>query len=815
MIFDCSTEEPDAVHATEHQDQIDGEQSDSDSAGTLQIKHPGGFADYETASLERLRSELLARMEAYVANRDMLTDKLRLLLQQIEDGATRDVADELNLLPESLTKWTSAAKDLIEFALHCAQRLTSELSACPDIEVHSTSLRFLTDFSATTDLNASRPDIEGVVDLTEQIAKYDQQRQDAWEAIDTLRTHMGELLEQIRHWAPEDPINLTKYDSEQTRLTRSELSELLKEARTDETLLLAQLAQLRKLSKNRVENLAATLVQYAVPAETEIVAGRVLGDITSSSIEVIPDLELRALEQALSERVGEEMTRASHAKFVDLARDLPDHWDDQVFLNVLRGLANNGRDAESFLLLVSANMAHPRSGLLSLEPGVVESLLRGIGQFSDKSRPFELVNLLASEIMNGWSTQDPVAQARLCLVFLAAHVSGESRLPDGFLWNLPNEWPITQMSTWNQMWQMALLDDSLPVIIDNETADVEFRLAEARERVDQVFEHDCRMYVSIKSYRSRRHIALMNNHFLPELQARTKSLEEIETETIHKVERYPDQIMPLVDRLKNRIDDLRQTSSEETLLEMYEESIIAEGIDDSHPFHRRIAHRTFQEISEVLAQYCDALLEYWELRTLPTATLSRRLLEEELKYIPNPTPLEKPVLDQLVLRKQVNPSARDASRASLASSRLLVEQLLSAAEYSQRLPRLACFLTGNAFAWNDLVDPILLDLSTPLSVTEAASLLVEYEAVSQVLLLAKYGLPVDQQKHAQQMLDRMQREVSDLQRELLKTGCAIDDLESDRQLGRWRFVRQRLSKRLDFERDRQRTAKQRVEIRVS
>lgn len=165
----------------------------------------------------------------------------------------------------------------------------------------------------------------------------------------------------------------------------------------------------------------------------------------------------------------------------------------------------------------------------SLGPAVLElgreavlSLLRGIGELPSKLQPFELLNLMAPGLMQGWKGREATSRAQLNLALLGAHYAGGQQLPTGFLWEQESEGcPLETMPNWNNVWQATLFGEKPRLV----TEDLD-PLSEARRQTVEMLGRDGGRYVCLHSFKSKRHLSLFSEVLLPDLQAK---LEQVQT----------------------------------------------------------------------------------------------------------------------------------------------------------------------------------------------------------------------------------------------------------------------------------------------
>lgn len=745
--------------------------------------------------LSSLRQKLESQREQLNDDHQRALYQARSVLQGVEKRQVEAVRDAYESLHKAISTWYDRRESLVLLMRQAALRLFSELDTRPDLVL-----------AVTPEENLRRENLDGEIldevfdsmfDVLQRLGEYDRQRQEILRQVDAVRADIVKFHSDIAHWLPDETSKgpILPHWEDESPLTLEEAKQLQQIAKDKRKELETQQARLRELSWNRILNQMDKLQRLDFPSQKIVWKDKTLEDILSSNLTDWSNRELERLEQSLVDQAEEQAIAARSTAPRNLATDLQRKWDGEKLAQLLEYLAEDERDVEAFLLLMSATAAQPASEPIILEREEVRSILRGLGVLSEKAYPFRLLSRVASDFLTGWRTVDPQSRAELHLIFLAAHYS-DAQLSDGFLWQLTQDdwnWPIEEMTTWNDLWQSNLQGNQIYFADAEQEEQLEANLRETRSHAQQMLAREAGRYVSLNSLKSQRHAAMLSKAVMPWLREQLDALQTFDEELSKPTQ---EQRTSSLKQLKALVDDeLAYVLNGESLEERYESEALDASIDDSDPFHRKTTLRTMEECAASVLKYGQSLVEFWEAKLSRGKEITRQALQAELDSLPNLSPLGQVALDQITQESSLAPEhSENLSKAS--ADRLLVEQLLNRGTFASKVPHTVGHLTAFALDWSNLLTLVLADIAEGLDPEEAADVLLEHKAPSQVLLLTKY-LSLDIQKQAQAMEKNLRHEVEELYESLLKLGGEAQDLLTDRDLGRWRFVSQRLTTRLE------------------
>jgi len=201
-----------------------------------------------------------------------------------------------------------------------------------------------------------------------------------------------------------------------------------------------------------------------------------------------------------------------------------------------------------------------------------------------------------------------------------------------------------------------------------------------------------------------------------------------------------------------------------------------------------------QECSESVLEYGKTLLKYAQNQLIHREDLHIEDMVAELAPVTELVALGQAALNQ-IMGKSLSAQERTEIESQKEVARLIAQKLLTSGGHAARMPRLAGHLIENEFQWATLSEPLLLDLAEPVDASSAVSILLEQDALNQVLLMPT-GVTPEQRKQAQMQSLERDREISELQTALMKLGGTVDNTAENLALGRWRLVRKTLQARL-------------------
>ncbi len=708
-----------------------------------------------------------------------------------------------------LTRWHSDYASLQTAITDSALLLLDEVQTRHDMDSEQALHAFLTDTLAHP--SASNEIGMKLLDTAELISQYDWQKRQAWNQLNRMRATVTDLFAQaanLTHTPDAKPDPTWDDPAHFNETTLAAIREKLDQLEQHQHRLGTQVQQLYQASIQRITDLARQAADAGCEPETLVSGKLALRDLQSVLLSEADPAKLTRIEQDLIHAISQRQ-QTKLVKTTPGAHTLRTEWDADKFTAMLDDLAESKRDLEVLLVLLGIHALQHSTTTLRLDTPSIDSLLRGVKQLAGGANLFELLNLLAPNLITGWHAAQTSAQVQLCLAFLAAQYTTSQKLPPDCLWNLGEEFPIPNAPGWSMMWQAALLGEPLPTIASGTRASAE-RLTQARIHAEQELQREGGIFVRLHSMSSRRHIGLMTNVLLPPVAAKLDALKHAE-ETLNKTVAV--NLPRQVEQLKRTVSDYVRMHTEQALIDAYEAGVTATGIEDPDPFHRRKSLHILQTCADAVVHYGQALLELWILRLAQDPDLTQDKLIADLAAYPEAQQLGRRVIEQLIATANKTIPERNEATTHAHVIQIITTKLLNDPTYALRLPRYVARLTAERLAFADLHATLLDDLGEPVSFAGSADILIEQQAPNQALLLTQQ-ISLAAQKRAQILRDSKEREITELETELLKLGGDAADLIVDRELGRWRLVQQELANRLAAQKNARETEDQRVRRRI-
>lgn len=756
-------------------------------------------------TLSDIEEVLNLQLEKANQSQQAMISGVNSLLVAAQDAQLNLVELNLGIVQKFFTNWQTEEMGLGDIIDRTIETLTNEVASRPDLSLDIS----LESMFSEAEFIKSQPSTraEALLSVIQSIHAYDKTSQETLSQIEDLQAKIAKIQDELAIWESFNSVGadvITKTGKEE-ELTLTQLKDLHKEILSQYKTIKKHQAQFRELCVNRINNLVGRLKELETSNETLVSGEYTLGSLTSLDLHALESQTLRSIEVALVDLLNARLAEVKSVDIAALASELRDKWDDTGFVRLLESLAKQNRDIEMFLLLIASNSIHPKSEPLVLKRPVVRGLLSGLGQLSHKSRPFALLSNIAPQFIQGWETSDPTSKSELCLLFLAARRGGDYLIPVELLWEVAYEWPLPNLNNWNRLWRAEIMNESLTIFTHSEE-DYQDPIQQARSAIDHLFAREHGFYVRLNSIKSSRHRSMLNTEIMPwlnELINRiSKYNEALQKAETHTLEKLLSQLEKFVcDELPHRVD-------ESALLERYEKGVVDAGIDDSDPFHRRTSTHFLQECAENIQAYGDAILNYWKWRLQSQEGVTKIALQSELDGISGLSTLSQAALEQIVATAEYTLPEWDPEQSELHAIQYLEQELLSQPVYTIRLPRLIGCLTSERFGWSQVLENILDDLAEPLDFTGIANYLLEQESPNHSLFLTHY-IPLEAQKRALLHKMELEKEIEQLQTDLLHLGGSADDLRLHKDLGRWRLLRQEMSTRIGLQRSMLETQKQR------
>jgi hypothetical protein len=491
----------------------------------------------------------------------------------------------------------------------------------------------------------------------------------------------------------------------------------------------------------------------------------------------------------------------------ETAENVRERYSAESLNKLLEHLAGKQRDVEALLTLLSAYIVQNAKFDLLLSDAVVNSVLQGIQVLSDDSNGFSLLNRLAPVLLSKWECKGSFGQARLSLLLLGAEYESQ-RMPEGTLWQANiQQWSYTDMPEWSRLWNVALFNEDELVFVDG--GDYQATIEKAKQAVEEALMKENGRFVGPSKIDSSRHSAMLASDLLPELVTMREKLEEIE-DFMRRLSN--DQIVQRAGQWASQLETMRRTLTKSKLEERYDTAMRDNGVRDKAQFHQKRTLRVYFECAETIADYAAALNDALTERSTHHHAFDKRILLDELSEFPELRQLAGQVIDRILSAPKDRPQ-RDAISSHVQAQQVLVDALLTRATYAARLPHLISFLVSHDAEYSEWADYLLTDLIEGHALDKAAGILLDAQAVNQVLLLN--DIPVDMLKKAQNQQAEIMQEMDELLERLQRYDGTTDDLQVLRHTGRWGLLHAILQHRIREQEELRSMETEDVQIRVT
>jgi hypothetical protein len=747
-------------------------------------------------TLETIVQDLQGNMDSLTETRSLAISEGRGFLLSLEEEALAQARQKIAEVDKVVEMWQSKKRALEVKTRDAAFRTARELNGRLDLDPDQVMAEQMHQISEAENNTVS--DTGRVLKVIEQIFAYDQQKDQILDELNNIQNKTVDLLDELAVWVNDtNPFEEKLIETETLAdATLTTTQEYLANAKNDLESLQKQLIQFRESSYNRVVSMAGRIKDDEENGEDyEVLPDFSVSEIGIESITDLSSKRLSRLEKSLEDIINQKTMAMQNKRSSALAAKLRQQWQSDLLQDLLNTLAEENRDAEIVLILLASAATHSSPKKILLDDEMMDSYLRGLDVFSEDIGIAQLLNLGVSRLLSGWEPSSAISKTKLCLLLIAAKYAGKYELPSDFLWGVATEWPFSHMEKWTQLWQKTLFEKEAPVIVDKDRDSEWLAVKESRQQCQNVFAQDGGSYNRLQKIKSNRHQVMLYRRFLPRFENLWQSIQALETKLERASENY--ELDRLVTQLENLVaDEVNENLTDESLVDSYDHAVYEEEIIDRNPYHRRTTLRVLQEYAESLGNYAHAVLDYWRPH-IQTATFSKKSLMEELSSHSDLVPLGKAVVAALIQADHNRKPEWASSEAEQAINAQFVSVLLTQSTYSQRLPSVVGYLVGNQLSWADFLAPLLENLAQPVDAVEAVKTLLERGATNQALLLAQQ-VPLELQKQIQNQRVEEERQVSQLQEDLIKAGGDIEDLNKERELGRWPLLKSIMKDRLDF-----------------
>lgn len=724
-----------------------------------------------------LRSLIDASSQIQVLIRDTqskvktTSESLISYIEKLDNSKVESCFEDLRLV---YPDWKSSYSKLESFENYCYYRLEKELVIRPDI--------------VSIELQ-EKPKIERLIEGFNVILSYEDEKQSLIAKIDQLK-HKILVAEQIISEWNDDLVsnerkNITStIEFKLTDMTVDQLEELEIRLNNHLTLLSTKILELRTSTINLIKKHLAKLVELSpVPSEI-LVDDMSLDQIEKNDFTSWDGIKIRKLEQALQTQLNGNILKKHTSQIIEIASSLNKEWNQQDFHELLKSLAQNNRDVEVLFMLLATALGRENCEQLTIPSEIYASILRGVSELAEYDKSYELMGRVLPILLSAYLLDEDEKIYELCFAGLSLHFLGILQEKDGLLWQISGEWPVRSMLSWSKLWQSALLGETCPIYSDDALKELRNRLDYAKLDLENVLKKDGAHYYKLSSFKSFRHMTLMDQ-ILQSMSEKQTKLIKLEEE-LEKTD--PEQLPGLMSKISRIIrEEIQEQLTETKRNEMYEDGVREEKINDTNPFFKKTSLGVLNHCADNLIEYSKTLLDYWNLISQRSTGVESDYLRKELEMIPNLSDEGKraafSVLQAATTDKPSGIQLYDMDDLNQCISL----GLLANSDLVLNIPGVFGHIIETKLDWSEISLNLLHDFSTSQEPSAIASHLLEHSAPNQVLAIVQH-IPLELQNRAQALKSELERQCDRLILNVLQNGGHADDLSKAKELGRWGWL---------------------------
>lgn len=735
------------------------------------------IAELDRKNIQELSDYWKTRSEEIISAQDVFLKKIE-ELRASALGDTSEVMDKIKQLEDDRRQWEILKKQSEDLNEYIHSRILRELRARPDIKHVQPEVGALSEEPSAEELQAVLPAIFQAIKI------YDKKKSDAYAELNNLIEKAILLEARLGFWQVEVlESDIPHFNDSLQGGSLRELQELISQHEKKIQNMLVRIERARELARIRILE-ALNSPAFAQDKNIEI-GGYAVGMISQISFSELDDQELKKLEVETSSRLIDfNAAKKQNRRIIEEVDELQTNWENEAFQNLLQDLEVEQRDLE--ILFLTLSNAEARKEKINIPAGVASCLLRGLAHLSSPERPFDLLASMSGKFFQAWYCNDPSIKAQRCILALAAKHASPAALPEEFLWQVEDEWPVKELKNWDRLWQSKILAEPIEIYSDHKDAELIANLDKQQKNLENLLARDGGHYMRLGSLQSNRHRVMLGNRLLPHMDDQVAKLLAVRKE-LEEAPNY--QHAGTLEKMRRYIKQLREELAVEKLEERYEKGIHMDGIDDDVPFHRRISLKILGEIADAILDFASTMLAYEDLIAARSQGLSTFELEEDLAILDNKTPLINLALLQISSMPALK-NTLESGKSRLNADQIIAQAILTSPEKFSALPNFAGLICKDRLDWAVISKVILSDIKfrteTP-NVGTVANVLLNKGAPDQVLLLAA-SIPLEQQRNAQDLQTDKRRQFEGLTTEFIQLGGEIGLYDRDRDLGRWDLI---------------------------
>jgi hypothetical protein len=755
------------------------EQTSHDRSVHNELKHPN-WDELNLIELINVKNQIQAQIQETQSNCLLIS---QLLKENIEKLNFSEVDNNLEQIRSIIPDWKGNHGKLEGFSNYCFSRLEKELILRPDI----VSIHLL-----------EKPGLNEIFENIKQFLAYDVEKESLGKKFGHLKQEILEAEQVLSEWDDALVSNgrnneIQTFDVKFWEMTLTQLIEKQDKARNRLSSISTSIQQLRTSSIEHIQNLLAKVLKTNSLPLKYIVDDIPLDQIEKNDLMSWSGIKIRKLEKGLQTKVDEINLKNRSRNITELAPSLLKEWNFQDFQELINYLLTNDRDLEVLLMLLAATLGRENGEQMIFPSEAYRSLLRGCTKLADHDKTNDLLGRVLPVILFGYKLKQDERIYEWCFTGLYLQHLGLLQQSDGLLWQITTEWPIQNMVGWSKLWQAALLGEKYPVYSDDMEVALKNKLDLAKAKTEKYFTKDGAHFYKLSSLRSVHHMTMMGS-LLQSMFEKFEALKKLEIEFGKVVQ---EKLLEVNSKITKKIkDDIQDRLSESNLADMYDNGIREYKIIDSNSHHQKTCRKIIDEGANVLIEYSQTIIDFWNLRLQRMDGVDKNILLEELEYIPNISEESKKTAQDIIHAYTTDTLRGDGLNDVNLLDQQIAFGLLNQIEVALLLPRVLGHIIETELVWSTVLPFLLQDLGSPQVPSEIASYLLEHRAPNHVLGIVQH-IPLDLQNQAQTLRSEYEHRCDRQYLDVLQLGGKTDDLSKARELGRWGWLFTELNRRAE------------------
>jgi len=630
--------------------------------------------------------------------------------------------------------------------------------------------------------------------IKKKIAEYDKKRKNLKETFDIEQNRNKSLKFELGSWEKSDEIlDNSLFSFNPSVSTLIEIQNRIKTLTNENTNLKNRIQKHRNNLENQVVKLSKKILVGGYKGIEKIYGNHSLSELNSHDyLKKINNEDLIVVFNNLEDIINTISKNVLDENIVSILEELKKNWEFDKYTETLELLAKKNLPLETLVFSLTGTSANPNPDLYNFPLSVVKAILDSLEKIDLKRDEsfFKFFTYFANIFSKTWYSTDLESIGLLELCFLGAGYDAGIQIPSEIPANMKLwEWPIENTPGWNSIWQKYLIDNTFMEIVIDKSTLKQARLLESRNSVDQVLSRDERKFLKLNSIKSKRHFALLNNTIIPNLSIYQTKLKDLESQ----INSSNQLSKAKYENLKKIQDELINKFDEKGIIGLYEAESVNQGLKEKESFHKKSSINILNEIVDSLLCYCNDIINIADDKKNGITEVSKQQLLEELVDYPSLLSLGKKVLEGSYLNSTNNIKKEYLPEEDGLS--IITKWFLRELPAINRFPRVAGELTSKQLSYSDMNLLVINALLSNYHPDEVSKILIDLDSPNQALIMAPY-IDLLNQNHAQELKARLQKEVAELEVELIKNGGNKNIFSESKELGRWNYIKRLINKEI-------------------